>query len=135
MSDNENVELQEESIESSDEREIKLKGLAAQDEALWNDEHTSDEEEFDPEKPEDLKTETAKAEDEDEDEDDEDEDDSIVVPDDVEEQTCADHKKCVKLAEKLDHFIVSSTNFAGNSPRKECIAALSEVVCDHYKCL
>ncbi len=119
MSDNENVELQEESIESSDENEIKLKGLAAQDEALWNDEHTSDEEEFDPEKHED----------------DEDEDDSIVVPDDVEEQTCADHKKCVKLAEKLDHFIVSSTNFAGNSPRKECIAALSEVVCDHYKCL
>lgn len=131
MSDNENVELQEESIESSDEREIKLKGLAAEDEALWNDEHTSDEEEFDPENPEDLKTETAKAEAEDEE--DEDEDDSIVVPDDVEEDLCPDHDKCLKAAEKWDYFMQSSTDIMGRSPRKERIAALVEVICDHYE--
>jgi hypothetical protein len=127
--------------------EVKLTGKQAKkDEALWTDEHTSDEEEFDPNAPEDLTTKTQKEEaEEDEDageptnsqpgedeepEEDEDEDDSIV--NDEIEDACKDHDACIAIAKALDKLCLSMGKKArfGDAERR---AALAETVCDNYQ--
>jgi hypothetical protein len=126
--------------ESEPEDGVDLDAKAEKDEALWPDEHSSDEESFDPEKPEDLQTENAKvlAEDdpslgEDEERsDDDDEDDSCVVSDGNEDHECADHDKCVAFSQELDAFILKSRKAV--SGKRERRAALAEVICDHFKC-
>lgn len=127
--------------------EVKLTGKQAKkDEALWTDEHTSDEEEFDPESPEDLATQTQKEEaeeeedngepvdqegDEDEDEGDEEEEDDSIVNDEIEDQ-CKDHGSCVQSAKAIHKLLVS----LGKTPRfggDACVAFLAEAVCDNYQ--
>lgn len=109
-----------------------LQATAAQDEALWPDEHSSDEEEFDPANPTDLTTENAKelAEDDPSLGSDEDEDDSIVVSDNEEELECADHEACIAIAVKVDALLLESMSAV--TGKKERRAALVEAICDHY---
>lgn len=112
--------------------DISLDAKAAKDEALWNDEHTSDDEEFDPSKPEDVTTATAKAEAEDDPSSgrESDEEDDSIVNDEV-ELACADHQACIDFAKELDAFILRSLPVP-KSKDKERRAALVEVLCDHY---
>lgn len=120
---------------------VDLEATAQADELLWNDEHSSDDEEFDPENPEDLLTENAKeaarledgsqsgegadAEDEDE------PDDSIVCSDDEIELECENHDVCVARAQACYAFIVQSLSC--KTSKRDARAALTEVLCDHFK--
>lgn len=106
---------------------------AAADEALWTDAHTSDEEEYDPAKPDDLATATAKADAEGESDDDEGESNDSIVNDEPEEP-CANHEKCILGAKLLDEFLLNN-KFSAKSGGKERRSALVEVLCDHYTAL
>jgi len=123
-------------LEIDEDKEVDLSLKAEADEALWPDEHSSDEEAFDPEKPEDLQTENAKEADaeepiEEERSSDDDEDDSCVVPDGIEEYDCEDHDACVRCAASvLDHLLELRDL---RMDRKQALAALAEVVCDCSK--
>lgn len=122
---------------------IDLDAKAEQDAALWASEHSSDEEPFDPERPEDLQTENAKLEaladpsdsdleDDEEDKEDDDEDDSCVVADDAPlEYECQKHMLCCTLAMEID--VLLCTRCEPRSKKTERQAALAEAICDHYK--
>ena len=139
--DDELMELAEQMAEeaigapSNEEEEICLEKLAAADEKLWDSAHTSDDEAFDPENPEDLKTASAKMAEEceviekDSASDEEEEDDSIVC--DKVEDACAQHAVCIGLGEELDRILVEQGMFR-TSKKKECRSALAEAICDHY---
>jgi hypothetical protein len=123
------------SQDSSGATEIDLERCAAADEALYPDEHSSDEESFDPEHPEDLATENAKLAAEDDPSsgrsDDEESDDSCVVSDENEDLDCESHDACIELAAKVDAFLLESVS-GKKSGKKHRRAALCEVICDHY---
>lgn len=121
-----------------------LAATAERDEALWTDAHTSDEESFDPNAPEDLQTESAKLEQADDsslgeegsDNDEEYEasnesDDSIVVADSEPVEQCAKHEHCLELAGEIDAHIQRFCST--KSDWKERRSAVAEVLCDHYE--
>lgn len=121
------------SQEVEEASEHNLQTTAAQDEALWPDEHSSDEEEFDPANPTDLTTQNAKelAENDPSVDSCEEEDDSIVVSDNEEELECANHEVCIAIAARVDTFLLESMSAV--TGKKERRAALVEAICDHYK--
>lgn len=129
----------DESQELAGAPEVNLEALAAEDEALWHSEHTSDDEVFDPEKPDDLTTATAKAEAENDESigeetrsEDEDEDDSCVVDDDEVSYENLDHDFLVTFSRQLDNWL--NLHLQPVSDKKDRKAALVEVLCDHYRC-
>lgn len=106
------------------------------------------EEAYDPEKPEDLKTEIEKVEEKEEEEEEgarelgdgedsadsregqeEDSDDSIVK--DEIEYECKNHSVCIKFAKEVDAMIMKECSVSKSSA-KERQVALCEVLCDHY---
>lgn len=95
-----------------------LSATAAADEALWNDEHTSDEAPFEPEAEE-------KEGDESGDEKGSDEDSSDEI-----ELECPNHDKCVALAREVDALIC--TKAKSKTSKKTRQAALCEVLCDNF---
>lgn len=133
----EEIVLESESVEGDAEIELKLQAEA--DEALWNSEHSSDEEPFDSEKPEDLQTENAKEADAehpvDEEEelsgDEEESDDSIVVGNDVIEYECEDHDACIRAAKHLLDQLLELREL--RVKEKIALSALAEMVCDNSK--
>ncbi len=122
---------------------VDLEATAQADELLWNDEHSSDDEAFDPENPTDLLTENAKeaarfddasqsgegadASDEDE------PDDSIVCSDDEVELECEDHDICVSRSQDVFALLVQSMSC--KTSKRQAKAALTEAICDHFKSL
>lgn len=122
-------EVEDNSVEEV-ESGISLADKEEKDEALWNSEHTSDDEEYDPENPEDLSTKTAKADAEEDPSGDEDEDEDDSIVNDEIEYTCADHAHCVSLAEKVDAFLLESCSALCG--RKERQVAIAEMICDNF---
>ena len=129
----------DEPIVLSEEDGIKLD---KKEDALWNSEHTSDEEEFDPANPADLTTATAKAdaeengedvEEEEEQEptseDDRDATDDSIVNDEI-ESVCPDHKACTNKANTVCDAMLVNHELKGK--RKHAVAALAEAFCDNF---
>lgn len=93
-----------------EKKEIDLEACAAKDEALWPDEHTSDEEEYDANK---------------ENKDDSDDESDV-------EDACDHHEKCVAAGNDLcDGLLLQGFKVEGS--KREARAALAGVVCDHFK--
>lgn len=105
------VETDEESVEG---KVISLAAKAAKDDKLtagWDD-HTSDEEEYDPNK------------ENDEEEDDDDESDV--------ELECVDHKRCIEKGNAIfDMLTMQDMKHKGS--KKEAKSALVGVICDHFQ--
>lgn len=110
--DEEESTATEEEVELIDGEEVTVVDLekaAEKDEALWDDEHTSDSDEYDPAKEEES-----------------------PEKEEVEYKcTRSAHKNCVKLAEKMDLILCEQCDTLSN--RKQRLAALAEAICDHYK--
>lgn len=128
----------ESSSQSENSNDIDLAKKEEQDAALLGEEATSDEDEFNPDEPNDLKTEAQKEREEGEclgsqdsqasAKDDEEEDDSIVC--DEIELECENHDDCVELAKKVMGFVLEHRSIKAS--KKEALSALAEVVCDHF---
>lgn len=112
VEDEEESTATEEEVELIDGEEVTVVDLdkaAEKDEALWDDEHTSDSDEYDPAKEEES-----------------------PEKEEVEYKcTRSAHEKCVKLAEKVDLILCEQCDTLSN--RKQRLAALTEAICDHYK--
>lgn len=141
MSEDENAELQlinlVEESSSQASADIDLEVCAEQEAALFVEDRSSDEDAFDPEEPNDLKTDAQKAREEGEsadsekeDEEEDEEDDSIVCPDGEIELACEDHKDCIQLAKRAEECLSDSGFVLKKS--KEAKNALVELVCDYF---
>jgi len=131
----------ESSSQSENSKDIDLEKHEEKDKELLGEEATSDEDEFNPEEPNDLKTEAQKEREAEEGEllgsqdsqasakDDEEEDDSIV--NDEIELECSDHDKCVCLAKDLKAKL-EMLGYRCKASEKEAVAALAEALCDHF---
>lgn len=128
----------ESSSQSENSNDIDLEKKELLDAQDLREEHSSDEEEFNPDEPNDLKTEAQKEREEGESQgsqdsqasakDDEEEDDSIVC--DEVELECEDHDRCVELAKKVMGFVLEHRSIKAS--KKEALSALAEAVCDHF---
>ena len=115
--------------------EVDLEACAEAEAALFVEDKTSDEDEFDPDEPNDLKTDAQKEREEGESadsekEDDEEEDDSIVCGDGEVELACEDHNECVKLAKRARECLMDSGIVIKDSA--EAKNAFAELVCDYF---
>lgn len=128
----------ESSSQSENSNDIDLAKKEEQDAELLGEGATSDEEEFNPDEPNDLKTEAQKEREEGEclgsqdsqasAKDDEEDDDSIVC--DEIELECENHDSCVELAKKVMGFVLEHRSIKAS--KKEALSALAEAVCDHF---
>jgi len=93
-----------------EKKEIDLEACAAKDEALWPDEHTSDEEEYNDNK----------------------ENKEESTEDESDDEPCDHHDKCVAASHDLFDFLLQQ-GFVLDGKKREAKVALAEAVCDHFK--
>lgn len=132
---------------SEDEIELFEEELGASEQEEEQERVAVAEEEYDPEKPEDLKTTFEKAAEQEEElereaedlgaEDstsethDSDEEDDSIVNDEI-EPICKNHSKCIEVAKQVDEFVCARMQVRTEKPGTRR-AFLAEVICDHYR--